>query len=107
MGIYGRILHYQKKYWGTTTVAYICLLTASLIDLYMPDLVPQVIDCGINRAVSTRSNCPGIADPLTLVAGAAMLTVGLTIVKGVLQWGQGFCAEYGAQGIARDLRQQL
>src|SRR5205809_423824 len=104
MGIYGRILHYQKKYWSTTTVAYVCLLFASLIDLYMPDLVRQVIDCGVNRGASNRSNCPGIADPLALVASAAFLTVGLTVIKGALQWGQGFCAEYGAQGIARDLR---
>ncbi|MEA2642434.1 MAG: ATP-binding cassette, subfamily multidrug efflux pump [Chloroflexota bacterium] len=102
-----RILGYLRPYWVTVVVAYACLFVASLIDLYMPDLVRQVIDCGINRAASTRSSCPAATDPSAIVAWAAMLTIVLTIFKGALQWGQGFLGEYGAQCVAYDLRRLM
>ncbi len=102
-----RIFHYQRRYWRPTSLAYGCLILATLIELYVPDLIRQVIDCGIAGLPRGRSACPPIADPLALVAWAASLAVGLTVIRGGLEWGRGFLSEFSAQGIARDLRGEI
>jgi ATP-binding cassette, subfamily B, multidrug efflux pump len=104
-----RILSYLRKYWKATTVAYICLVLAAAIDVYVPRLIQSVIDCGIRIGVSVdaAAKCPPDMQPLEIVAHAALLILSLTVVKGIFQFGQGYLGEYGAQGIAYDLRNNI
>ena len=77
------------------------------IELSIPELIRRVIDCGIRVGPVSAANCPAAVDPMSLVQGAALLIVGLTVVKGAFQFGQGYLGEYGAQGIAYDIRNDI
>src|SRR3954465_3032327 len=106
MGVTLRILSYLRKYWKATAVAYVCLTLAALIDVYVPQLIRGVIDCGMRIGVSPEvaARCPQGQQPMEIVGHAALLIMGLTVLKGAFQFGQGYLGEYGAQGIAYDLR---
>ncbi len=107
MGTALRIARYFRKYWFTTAVAYVCLMVATGIELAVPELIRRVIDCGIRAGGISSANCPEVGDPMDLVRGAALLIVGLTVVKGAFHFGQGYLGEYGAQGIAYDIRNDI
>jgi ATP-binding cassette subfamily B protein len=109
MQIVSRFIVYYRRYWFVVAAAYTCLLTATMIDLYIPSLIRQVIDCGIQSGVGDRirAGCtPGI-DPAALAWHVSAMIIGLTIIKGGFQFGQGFLGEYSAQGIAYDIRNQM
>lgn len=107
MAIAWRIFGYFRKYWRATSVAYLCLVLVTAIDLYIPDLIRQVIDCAMRSGAHTRVGCPSVSDPMALVGPFALLIVGLTVLKGGFQFGQGYLGEYGAQGIAYDIRNEI
>src|SRR5436853_7889715 len=98
MAIGLRIAKYFRKYWWTTGSAYICLMVVTGIELSIPELIRRVIDCGIRVGPVSAANCPAAVDPMSLVQGAALLIVGLTVVKGAFQFGQGYLGDYGAHG---------
>jgi ATP-binding cassette subfamily B protein len=105
-----RLLSYFRKYWAATAIALACLFLATAIDLAIPELIRRVIDCGI-RVVSTsapvRLGCPAVSDPMQVATGAVLFMVALTVLKGLFQFGQGYLGEFGAQGIAYDLRNEI
>ena len=107
MAIAFRIFKYFRKYWLATAVAYACLMVVTGIELAIPELIRRVIDCGIRTGGVTPLGCPETADPMSIVQTAALLIVGLTVLKGAFQFGQGYLGEYGAQGIAYDIRNDI
>lgn len=110
MAILFRLLRYLWKYWPAVSVGFVCLLLATAIDLAIPELIRRVIDCGIRVGAASahaRAACPAVADPMQIVSGAVMLIILLTVLKGLFQFGQGYLGEYGAQGIAYDLRNEI
>lgn len=102
-----RILRYFSRYWFATLLAYLCLLGATAVELYIPDLVRQVIDCGLGAG--SPHTCPPetMGDPLGVVARAAALVLLLTVAKGAFHFGQGYLGEYGAQATAYTLRNDI
>ncbi len=105
-----RILSYLRKYWLATSGAYLCLIFATAVDLTIPSLIRQVIDCGIRVGGGTESlpvHCDAGVDPMSIVTWAVFLIVGLTVLKGFFHFGQGYLGAYSAQGVAYDLRNQL
>jgi ATP-binding cassette, subfamily B, multidrug efflux pump len=105
-----RILGYYRNYWHAPTAALVFLFLATGIELYVPDLIRQVIDCGVKIGggqVSSRTVCPITTDPLALVWHAAAMIIGLTVLKGLFQFGHGYLGEYGAQAIAYDIRNEM
>jgi len=106
MAIAFRIFKYFRKYWVATGVAYFCLMVVTGIELSIPALIRRVIDCGIRAGGAAPADCPP-GDPMALVQTAALLIVGLTVVKGGFQFGQGYLGEFGAQGIAYDIRNDI
>ena len=44
---------------------------------------------------------------MELVKSVVGIIIGLTVVKGIVQFGQGYLGEYGAQGIAYDMRNEI
>ena len=107
MAIAFRIAKYFRKYWLATLTAYICLMVATGVELVIPDLIRRVIDCGLRLGGASLAGCPATADPMSIVQGAALLIVALTVVKGAFHFGQGYLGEYGAQGIAYDIRNDI
>jgi ATP-binding cassette subfamily B protein len=110
MAIIFRLLSYFGKYWAAVSVALVCLLLATVIDLAIPELIRRVIDCGMRvgtASAQTRAACPLLSDPMQIAYGAVAMIIGLTILKGLFQFGQGYLGEYGAQGIAYDLRNEI
>jgi ATP-binding cassette subfamily B protein len=102
------LLSYLKKYWITASIAYVCLLIGTGIDLYVPQLLRSVIDCAVRgQGGAVKTTCASTPDPLELVRNAALLIVGLTVMKGLFTFGQTYLAEYGAQSTAYDIRNEL
>ncbi|HEX9880193.1 MAG TPA: ABC transporter ATP-binding protein [Candidatus Binatia bacterium] len=105
-----RILGYLRKYWLATLGAYFCLIAVTAVDLSIPRLIRDVIDCGMRVGVESRSpagTCTPGADPMGLVAWSVFTMIGLIAVKGLFQFGQGYLGAYSAQGVAYDLRSQI
>jgi ATP-binding cassette, subfamily B, multidrug efflux pump len=110
MAIGLRLLTYFKKYWPAVLVAYVCLLLTTAVDLVIPEMIRRVIDCGIRvgpGSATAAATCPQVDDPMQLVSTVVAVIVGLTVLKGLVQFGQGYLGEYGAQGIAYDLRNEI
>ena len=99
-----RLASYLRRYWLTTVVGYLCLVLGLAIDLTVPELIRRVIDCGIGGHVASQAVCGADVAPLDLVRTAALLILGLTVLKGLFQFGQTYLAEVGAQGLAYDIR---
>ena len=99
-----RLASYLRRYWLTSTLGYLCLVLGLGIDLTVPELIRRVIDCGIRGHTLSAAVCPADVPPLDLVRAAALLILGLTVLKGLFQFGQTYLAEYGAQGLAYDIR---
>ena len=105
-----RILGYFRKYWLATLGAYVCLLVVAAVELSVPYLIRQIIDCGIKVGVGAHGlppHCSAGVDSMGLITWLVFLIVGLTVLKGFFHFGQGYLGAYSAQGIAYDLRSQL
>jgi ATP-binding cassette subfamily B protein len=110
MRILSWILRYYRKYWLATSVAYACLVLTAAIDLVIPHVIRLVFDCGIRVGASLASRvvqCPSRFDSMSLVSISAIAIVILTVLKGLFHFGQGYLGEYGAQGVAYDLRNDI
>ncbi|NIO06542.1 MAG: ATP-binding cassette domain-containing protein [Deltaproteobacteria bacterium] len=105
-----RILGYFRKYWLATLGAYACLVVVAGVELSVPYLIRQIIDCGIKVGVGDHgvpAHCITGMDSMRLVTWLVFLIVGLTVLKGIFHFGQGYLGAYSAQGIAYDLRSQI
>lgn len=105
-----RILGYFRRYWLAAFVAYGCLIFLTAIELTVPELIRRVIDCAIRVGAtghSSRAACPSNFDPMALVSAVVLLIIALTVLKGLFQFGHGYLGEYGAQGIAYDIRNDI
>jgi ATP-binding cassette subfamily B protein len=91
----GRALGYLKEYWLVTLGAFVSLLIVTGVNLIIPRLLQQVIDQGIADRDMQR-----------LMALAAIM-VGVTVVKAVFQFLQGFWSAKASQGVAYDMRNEL
>ncbi|MSQ23779.1 MAG: ABC transporter ATP-binding protein [Chloroflexi bacterium] len=104
-----RLFRYLGKYWRTTAIAYVCLLLVAVVELTVPNLVQRVIDCAIQGASGAQGGrgCPAGVDAATLAGQAVLILLGLTVLKSGLNFGQGFLGQYGAQGIAFEVRNEI
>ncbi|HEY3118304.1 MAG TPA: ABC transporter ATP-binding protein [Chloroflexota bacterium] len=110
MNIAARLISYYRRFWGALALGFFCLFCVTGIELTVPELIRRVIDCGIRAGFSAydpHTACPSGVSPLSLVAGAALLIVVLTFVKGVFLFGQSYLGEYGAQHVAYDVRNDI
>ena len=102
-----RILSYLRKYWLATLGAYLCLMCVTAVDLTIPWLIRQVIDCGIRVGVDSQqlaAECQPDTDPMGFVTRSVIWMVGLVALKGFFHFGQGYLGAYSAQSVAYDLR---
>ena len=90
-----RTYGYLKPYWKHTGGAYLALLAVLAVNTLIPQIIRWIIDSGI------KDGQPRV---LTL---AVLLLLGLTVVKGVLNYFQGLFTETASQNVAFDLRNEI
>lgn len=90
-----RCFGYLQPYWRITTGAYLALLATSVLSLLTPQFIRWIVDHGIHEQ-NTQ-----------LLARSVLALLGLTLVRGLLTFGQGRWTEEASQGVAYDLRNAL
>ncbi|MGH2537854.1 MAG: ABC transporter ATP-binding protein [Candidatus Promineifilaceae bacterium] len=90
--VYRRLLGYLRPYWKHAAVAYASMGLATVLGLYVPQLIKDAIDRGI--ASGRFSNL--------LYAGGLILAI--AILRGVAGYGQRFYGEWLTHRVAYDLR---
>jgi len=90
--VYRRLLGYLKPYWQQTTVAYVSMGLATLINLFIPQIIKQAIDNGL----ASRN-----AQALFWAGG---LILAIAVVRGLVAFGQRFFGEWLSHRVAYDLR---
>lgn len=90
-----RVYGYLKPYWKYVAVAYLSLLGILGLSALIPQFIRWIIDTGIEK------NQPAV------LTWSVFALLGLTVVKGVLNYYQGILSETASQNVAYDLRNAI
>ena len=90
--VYRRLIGYLRPYSSQVTIGYTAMIGASLLNLF----VPQIIKAAIDRGLAAR-------DAMMLVY-AALLILGIAVVRAIAAFGQRYFGEWLTHRIAYDLR---
>jgi len=90
-----RVLGYMRPMWLQEAAAYVCMLSISAIQLWVPQIIARVVDVGIGE------------DQPQVLLNSVLLIVGLTLLKGLLRFGEHYLTESVSQNIAYTMRNQL
>ena len=92
LAIYRRLLGYLKPHGRQVLLAYISMIVAALLNLYIPQVIKNVIDQGVN-AQEARG----------LFTAAGVILV-IAVVRGVAAFGQRYYGNWLTHRVAYDLR---
>ena len=92
LAIYRRLLGYLKPHWRQVLLAYISMIVAALLNLYIPQVIKNAIDQGVN-AQEARG----------LFTAAGVILV-IAVVRGVAAFGQRYYGNWLTHRVAYDLR---
>jgi len=90
-----RVYGYLRPYWKHTAGAYLSLLGILVLSSSIPQFIRWIIDTGIEKI-----------QPQVLTWSVLAL-LGLTLVKGLLNYFQGILSETASQNVAYDLRSEI
>ncbi len=90
--IYRRLLGYLRPYWPFVAVAYAAMAAATLINLFIPQIIKTAIDRGLQA---------GQARTLYI---AGLLILGIAVVRSVVSFSQRYYGEWLTHRVAYDLR---
>ncbi len=90
--MYSRMFRYLRPYWRQVLIAYVSMALATLINLFVPQIIKGAIDEGV---------ASGNARVL-FVAGAWILAI--AVVRGIVSFGQRYYGEWLSHRVAYDLR---
>ena len=93
--VFRRLIGFLRPYWKQAAIAYVSVLFASLLNLYIPQVLKDAIDLGIEgqRAGALFS--------------AAGWILGIALVRGVAMFGQRYYGEWLTHRVAYDLRNRF
>lgn len=91
-GVYRRLLGYLRPHWPYVVVAYAAMMAATLINLFIPQIIKQAIDRGLAE---------GRAMPLFI---AAVLILVIAVVRGLVSFSQRYFGNWLTHRVAYDLR---
>jgi ATP-binding cassette subfamily B protein len=92
LDIYRRLLGYLRQYWRQVLLAYISVLFANLLNLFVPQIIKVAIDQGL------------AAGQATALFSAAGLILGIALIRGAAGFGQHYFGEWLTHRVAYDLR---
>jgi ATP-binding cassette, subfamily B, multidrug efflux pump len=95
MGMYRRLLAYLKPYPKELVLAYGGMLLATVLNLFVPQLLKRAIDDGLDSGRPTA----------LYIAGGLILLI--AVVRGVASFAQRFYGEWLTHRVAYDLRNQF
>ncbi len=95
MGDLWRALGYLRKYWLTTTGAFLCLLLVTAANLVSPQILRIVIDQGIS------------AKNLSVIIYTSLGLLAVAVVRDLATFGQGYWSEKASQSAAYDMRNAI
>jgi len=90
-----RLLGYLRPYWQQTLVAYLSMGLATLINLFVPQIIAEAIDHGLAQRQAQA----------LYYAGGVILAI--AVGRGLVSFGQRFYGEWLSHRIAYDLRNQF
>jgi ATP-binding cassette subfamily B protein len=90
-----RLREFIRPYWQRVTLSAILLLGMTAIQLVFPHIIRQVIDIGLARL------------ELDFIIFAALILIGLGVVRSVLAYGQRYLTEWVSHNVSYDLRNRL
>lgn len=90
-----RVYTYLKPYWKPTAGAYLSFLLILALNALVPQFIRWVIDTGIEKKQPE------------ILTWSVLGLLGLTLVKGVLNFLQGILSESASQHVAYDLRNHI
>jgi ATP-binding cassette subfamily B protein len=92
LGVYRRLLTYLRPYGWQMLVAYTSMLFATLLNLFVPQIIKEAIDRGLAD------------DQARTLFAAAGLILGIAVVRAAAAFGQRFFGEWLTYRVAYDLR---
>ena len=95
MRTFWRTISYMRPYVAAVLFAYLCMLGIAGAGLAIPNQIGEVVDGGI------------MAGSRDALARGVLMVLGLSVLRAVLVFFQGYLTETVAQGIAYDQRNQL
>lgn len=90
--VYRRLMGYLRPYWKQVVLGYASMLGASLLNLFVPQVVKNAIDNGLSA---------GRPNALFIAGGIIML---IALVRGAAGFGQRFFGDWLTHRVAYDLR---
>ncbi len=102
-----RSVAYIRRYWRLAILAFVSLLAATILSLYVPQILRDVIDRGMPHLTGrgeAKFTFPFPAPRPDLILAAALLLLGLSLIRAAVAFGQRFFGERLSQYIAYDLR---
>lgn len=90
--MYWRMLRYLQPYWRQVVIAYGSMALATLVNLFIPQIIADAIDEG----VATRN--------ARVLFWAGGLILGIAVVRGIVSFGQRYYGEWLSHRVAYDLR---
>lgn len=92
LGIYRRLMGYLKPHWRQVGLAYLSMAGATLLNLFIPQVIKNAIDQGVTSQESRG---------LFIAAGIIML---IAVVRSIAAFGQRFYGNWLTHRVAYDLR---
>lgn len=90
--VYRRLLGYLRPYWKQVAIAYLSMFFATLLNLFVPQIIKDAIDNGLTEG-----------EPRALfIAGGVILVI--AVVRGVAGFGQLYFGEWLTHRVSYDLR---
>jgi ATP-binding cassette subfamily B multidrug efflux pump len=90
-----RVYGYLRPYWKHTAGAYLSLLGILGLNTAIPQFIRWIIDTGID------------GNRLDVLTWSVLALLGMTLIKGVLNYYQGILSEVASQNVAYDLRNEI
>ena len=91
-GVYRRLLGYLRPYLPQVSIAYSAMLAASLLNLFIPQIIKRAIDQGLTAGQSAA------------LFRAAGLILGIALIRGVAGFAQRYFGQWLTYRVAYDFR---
>ena len=93
--VFRRLIGFLRPYWKQAAIAYISVLFASLLNLYIPQVLKDAIDLGVEGQRASA------------LFSAAGWILGISLVRGAAMFGQRYYGEWLTHRVAYDLRNRF
>lgn len=90
-----RVYGYLRPYWKRTLAAYLSLFVILALNMLIPQFIRWIVDTGV------EGNRPDV------LTWSVLALLGLTLIKGVLNYVNGTQSEIASQNVAFDLRNEI